>query len=228
MDLQTYGRILSGCTLFQDVCEEEFPEALSFLDAAERSYRKNEMVFMIGEPVKRAGIVLTGIVELSFLDEGDNSITMNHFSAGNLFGESLSCAEEAVSPVQMRALTDCSILFLDLKRILTAESLDRGYQSRLGSNLLRNFARQNVFLNQKVRIMGQRKLRDKIKIFLRQQKISPEGTIRVRFNRNQLAEFLGVNRSALSRELSAMQEEGLLEADGNRITILRREFLGIS
>ena len=73
--------------------------------------------------------------------------------------------------------------------------------------------------------MSQRKLRDKIKVFLRQQDISKDGIIRIRFKRNELAEFLSVNRSALSRELSAMQEDGILTVDGNSFHILDRTFL---
>ncbi len=216
---------ITNCALFRGVSGDEFEAALEFLCASEKSYKKNTMIFLIGDPFRYAGLVLEGTVELSFLDEGDNSVNMNHFSVGSIYGESLACAEEARSPVQMQALTDCRILFLDLKRIVKADCLAPGYQSVIGANLLRDFARQNVFLNQKVRIMSQRKLRDKLKVFFRQQTMTGEGAIRLRFNRNQLAEFLGVNRSALSRELSMMQEEGILTVEGNHFRILDRSFL---
>ena len=218
-------KCIMNCALFRGVNSEELELALEFLDAFEKSYKKNTMIFLIGDPFLYAGLVLEGTVELSFLDEGDNSINMNHFSAGSIYGESLACSEAARSPVQMQALTDCRILFLDLKRIVKAEYLKPGYQSVIGANLLQDFARQNVFLNQKVRIMSQRKLRDKLKVFFRQQPMAEDGMIRLRFNRNQLAEFLGVNRSALSRELSLMQSEGILSVEGSHFRILDQSFL---
>lgn len=216
---------ISNCALFRGVNGDQLEAALAFLGAFEKSYKKNNMIFLIGDPFLYAGLVLEGTVELSFLDEGDNSINMNHFSVGSIYGESLACSEASRSPVQMQALTDCRILFLDLKRIVKAEYLAPGYQSTIGLNLIQDFARQNVFLNQKVRIMSQRKLRDKLKVFFRQQTMTEDGMIRLRFNRNQLAEFLGVNRSALSRELSIMQDEGILRIEGSHFRILDKSFL---
>lgn len=170
-------------------------------------------------------MVLDGTVELSFLDEGDNSVNMNHFSEGSVFGESLAYVQAAKSPMQLRAMSKCCILFMDFQPLVEAKRLNDGFQMTIGSNLLRDFARQNFFLNQKVRIMSQRKLRDKLKVFFRQQDRTEDGLIRIRFNRNQLAEFLGVNRSALSRELSNMQADGLIEVLGNDVRIADPQFL---
>ena len=222
---EAYLPLLSHCALFRgiDICE--LPDALRFLQAHDRTYQKGEMIFLIGDPVRHAGIVLEGTVELSFLDESDNSINMNHFAKGSVFGESLACAAESKSPVQMEALTECRILFLRFDSLLRAKQLDQGYQARIASNLLRDFAYQNIFLNRKARILGQKKLRDKIKVFLRGQSIAEDGSVRIGFNRNELARFLGVNRSALSRELSRMQKEGILSLDGKNLRLCDRAFL---
>ena len=220
-DFQT----IAQCGIFQGVESRELPDALRFLDAYDRAYQKGEMIFLIGEPVCHAGIVLEGAAELSFLDEGDNSVNMNHFAKGAMFGESLACSGESGSPVQMEALSECRVLFLRFENLLNATRLNSGYQARIASNLLRDFARQNVFLNRKVRILSQKKLRDRIKVFLRSQDIACDGTVRIAFNRNELARFLGVNRSALSRELSLMRKEGLLSLNGKSLRLLDREFL---
>ena len=220
-DFQT----IAQCGVFQGVESRELPDALRFLDAYDRAYKKGEMIFLIGEPVRYAGITLEGVAELSFLDESDNSVNMNHFAKGAIFGESLSCSEGNKSPVQMEALTDCRILFLRFENILNAKRLDSGYQARMASNLLRDFARQNIFLNQKARIWGQKKLRDRIRVFLREQPIEKDGSIRLRFSQTEWARFLGVNRSALSRELSRMRKEGVLSLDGKSLRLLERGFL---
>lgn len=217
--------VILRSTLFSGIREEDFEDTLSFLNAKDRIYKKNQMIFLIGDPVENAGILLDGTVELSFLDESDNLVTMNRFNKGSLFGESLACAKAKTSPVQMRAVTECHIMTFNFDSMLHACQLAPGYQTVLCQNLLRDFARQNVFLNKKVRIMSQKRLRDRLRVFLRGQTISQDGLISLAFNRNELAEFLGVNRSALSRELSALQEEGVLTVEGRKLRILDRDFL---
>ena len=220
-DFQT----IAQCDVFRDVDSRELPDALRFLGAYDRAYQKGEMIFLLGEPIRYAGIVLNGVAELSFLDESDNSVNMNHFAKGAIFGESLACSGESGSPVQMEALSECRILFLRFENLLNAKRLDSGYQARIASNLLRDFARQNVFLNQKARILSQKKLRDRIRVFLRGRSVEEDGSVRLGFNRTELARFLGVNRSALSRELSAMRKDGILSLDGKSLRLLDRDFL---
>ena len=217
--------ILAGCELFRGIAETELPDALRWLNTTEKTYQKGEMVFMIGDTMTHAGIVLEGTVSVSFLDESDNSVNMNVFSQGNLFGESLAYLGGNKSPVQMEANSKCRIAFFDFKAIMSAEEYARGYQATLTANLLRDFARQNFFLNRKLRIMSQKRLRDRVKVYLRGQGIAPDGLICIPFSRNEWAEFMGVNRSALSRELSNMQAEGILEVVGKDVRLLDNGFL---
>ena len=217
--------ILAGCELFQDIAEAELPDALRWLNATEKTYQKGEMVFMIGDTMTHAGIVLEGTVSVSFLDESDNSVNMNVFSQGNLFGESLAYLGGNKSPVQMEASSKCRIAFFDFKAVMSAKEYAQGYQATLTANLLRDFARQNFFLNRKLRIMSQKRLRDRVKVYLRGQGVAPDGLICVPFSRSEWAEFMGVNRSALSRELSNMQSEGILEVVGRDVRLLDKSFL---
>lgn len=217
--------VLAKCDLFRGIAEAELPDALRWLNTTEKTYQKGEMVFMIGDVMKRDGIVLEGTVSVSFLDESDNSVNMNVFSQGNLFGESLAYLGGSKSPVQMEAGSKCRIAFFDFKAVMTAEEYAKGYQATLTSNLLRDFARQNFFLNRKLRIMSQKRLRDRVKVYLRGQGVAPDGVICVPFSRSEWAEFMGVNRSALSRELSNMRSEGILEIVGKDVRILDKSFL---
>ena len=217
--------VLARCSLFQSIKETELADALRWLNASERTYRKGDMVFMIGDTMNRAGIVLEGTVSVSFLDESDNSVNMNVFSRGDLFGESLAYLGGNRSPVQMEATGKCRIVFFDFLAVMGASEFPRGYQATLASNLLRDFARQNVFLNRKLRIISQKRLRDRVKVYLRGQGIAPDGLICIPFSRNEWAEFMGVNRSALSRELSNMQAEGILEIMGKDVRLLDKAFL---
>ena len=216
---------LAKCDLFRGIAEAELPDALRWLNTTEKTYQKGEMVFMIGDTMTHAGVVLEGTVSVSFLDESDNSVNMNVFSQGSLFGESLAYLGGNKSPVQMEAGSKCRIAFFDFKAVMNAKEYAKGYQAALTANLLRDFARQNFFLNRKLRIMSQKRLRDRVKVYLRGQGVAPDGVICVPFSRSEWAEFMGVNRSALSRELSNMQSEGILEVCGKNVKILDRRFL---
>lgn len=211
--------LILRCTLFQWFTERSLSEVLNWLGAFERSYRSGEMVFLIGDPMRYAGILLKGTVSVSFLDESSNSVNMNLFFPGELFGESLACLE-GNSPVQMKATSDCRILFLNLRAVTKAEAFPEGYQAVFVTNLLRDFARQNRFINRKLRIVSQKRLRDRILVYLREQETLPDGTARLPFNRGEWAQFMGVNRSALARELSRMEEDGVLKLDGRQIRLL--------
>ena len=217
--------VLAKCSLFQNIKGAELADALRWLNASERTYHKGDMVFMIGDTMNRAGIVLEGTVSVSFLDESDNSVNMNVFTRGDLFGESLAYLGGNKSPVQMEATGKCRIVFFDFLAVMSASEFPPGFKATLASNLLRDFARQNFFLNHKLRIISQKRLRDRVKVYLRGQGIAPDGLICIPFNRGEWAEFMGVNRSALSRELSNMQTEGILEVAGKNVRLLDKAFL---
>ena len=143
---------------------------------------------------------------------------MNHFSKGDLFGESMACAEVNQSPMQISAVTNCVILFLDYK-ILYNTNMKSDFQNLLSANLIRNFSRQNFFLNQKVRILSQKNLRQKILFYLHSLKADEKGVRKLPFSKTAMAEFLCVNRTALSRELSHMVREKILIMNGRNFII---------
>ena len=211
--------------LFQGITKEHIPEALHILNAVHKQYEKNEIIFCVGDKFQYAGMVLDGAVELSFSDENFNQINMNHFFTGQMFGESLACANIQHSPVQMMALVKSRILFFNFEKLLSRSVDSNLLVEQLRVNLLHDFARQNVFLNRKVRILGQKKLRDKIKVYLRGLEKKEDGTMKVVFNKSALAEFLGVDRSALSRELKRMQDEEIISVSKDHIQVLDPDFL---
>ena len=136
--------------------------------------------------MQNSGLLLKGKIESSFQNENYNQITMHTFTGGYLFGEALVINDAKNSPVQVRAVEDCIILFVD-------------------------------FLNQKVRILSQKSLRDRILIYLGTLPKDKNGFVKIPFTQTALAEYLGVNRSALSRELGRMQNEGLLIVDKEKM-----------
>lgn len=217
--------ILRTCSFFDGIPEEKYPNVLNCLHAVRKEFCKGSSILNIGDHEHPSGLVLQGSLEISLLDENGSQINVNHISTGGVFGMAMACAQQPVSPVRLRAMTDCELLFLDFTNILDPELAPCPYRSRVASNLLKDLARQTIFLNHRLRIIGQKRLRDKLKLFLQGQPAESDGTIHIPFKRNELADYLYADRSALSRELSRMAEEGILEYHGQNIRILDADFL---
>lgn len=223
-EIKHYMDAIRKCRLFSGLPEGSYEETLRFLDARVRSFQKSEIILNIGDPFRYAVFMLEGTLDVSFISESLDQISMNQFHAFSLIGESFALIKGFRSPMQLTAVTDCTILFLDLQPLVAQPVQSCTAKERLTANLLITLSGQNIFLSQKVRIFGQKALRDRIRVYLRSMPVNAEGFITVPFSKTTLAEYLGVNRSALSRELSHLEEEGMLELDGRRIRVLSEDF----
>lgn len=219
-DFSTYNSVISRTRLLDGIPESHYNEVFRYLQASIRRYEKDELILCLGEPVLFSCIVLDGVVEGSFISENYNKININQFETGRSFGEALACVQTPHSPIQLRALTNCAILQLNLCQIFTDAPSDCKYYQTLSKNLIQILASQNVFSNLKLRIANQRVLRDRILMYLHSLVPDTKGYIHVPFTQTALAEFLGVNRSALSRELGNMQDDGLIAIEGKKMKLL--------
>lgn len=219
--------VLHRCKFFEGIPEEKYPNVLRCLQAKQVAYTKNSTIQHIGEPAQMAGVVIHGTAELAFWDENGNQVNINHISSGEVFGAALACLEQQPCPIQVKALTDCEILLLNFNSLLNMEEPVCPYRMRVATNLLRDFAHQTLFLNQKLQIISQKRLRDKVKLYLRQQSFDKNGKVVLPYTRNEMADFLYVDRSALSRELGRMQQEGIISFQGQEFYILDKEFLEV-
>lgn len=168
---------------------------------------------------RAAGLLLKGRIESSFQNENFDQITMHSFGGGYLFGEALVINNAKNSPVQVRAVEDCIVLFIDLKVIYHSD-IQSPLRVILTENLIKSLARKNLILNQKVRILSRKSLRERILFYLGTLPKDKNGWVKIPFNKTVLAEYLGVNRSALSRELGRMQDEEILISDGRKMKTL--------
>lgn len=222
-EYEGYLPILRKCCLFEGIDEPAYASVFPFLDARIREFDKNEFLLAIGEPFRYAGIVLSGTVEVSFNSENNDKINMNHFTEGMLFGEALACVELMESPLQLRAVTKCSVLLMNLRVLCEASNLSEPYRQRLAANLIRCLAYKNLFQRQKVQMLGQRKLRDRLMLYLEQLPKAEDGGRFLPFTITTLAEYLGVNRSSLSREVSQLVDEGILRMEGKTVYLNEHE-----
>ncbi len=170
-------------------------------------------------------MLLDGSLEEFIYDENVNPVSISHLESGSIFGAELTCGNTLASQYYLNASVDSKVLLLDFQILLNTSTFSCPNRMQVTANLLQEFANQITFFNTKVRILSQKKLRNKIKVYLQTQEISEDGTIQIPFSRNKMAEFLYVDRSALSRELCRMRDSGILAFSGSKITIIDRNFL---
>ena len=216
---QDYIYSIRKCYLFDGIKDEQLADAIKLLNGRIKKVIKDDYIVQLGGTIQYAGLLLKGKIESSFQNENFDQITMHTFTGGYLFGEGLVINHAKNSPVQVRAVEDSVVLFIDLEMIYAAAD-NSPIRNILARNLIKSLAKKNLILNQKVRILSQKNLRDRIFIYLRTLPKDRDGYVKIPFTQTALAEYLGVNRSALSRELGRMQNEGLLVIDGKKIKII--------
>lgn len=206
--------------LFRGILPADARQILSCLMATERQYKKGDIIFHSGEHAKNMGLVVNGSVEIVRDDFWGNRQVLGTAGAGELFGESYACMPDEVFMITAQAAEDCEILFLEIGKILSVCSPACEFHSRLIHNLLYVMAEKNLRLTRKIDHMGQRSIREKVMAYLSfQAEQQKSRSFPIPFNRQQLADYLAVDRSALSAELSRMQKDGIISFEKNQFTI---------
>ena len=221
MGIEKYIHVISQCGLFRGIHEESYHDALKYLHVFTRAFSKGEFIMNIGDEFRYSDLVLEGVIECSYQDSDFNKYNMNHFSECELFGESMTCAEVNDSPMQISAVTDCVIMFLDF-RVLYDSSVKYEYSMCLSVNIIRSISSQNFFMKQKVRILSVKDLRSRILIYLKSLHPDENGNVTLPFTKTSMAEFLCVNRTALSRELSHMVHDKIITMNGRKFTLCKQ------
>ncbi len=214
--------VLKNMLLFSGINTEngETEKLLNCLNPVNRSYAKNEIVFLAGTPITQIGIVLSGGVRIIREDFAGNTNIITELGVGDIFGESIVCSGLAESDISVRAASATDILFLDYKKIITSCQSACPFHSKLIFNMLKILAEKNVFLNEKVEVLSKRSTRDKLMTyFYLQAKQANDVQFSIPFNREELADYLCVDRSAMSRELCRMRDEGMIEFYKNAFII---------
>ena len=204
--------VLRTSGIFFGISEEETEKMLHCLEVRPETYQKDEYILRAGDRVEAFGVVITGKVMIIQEDFWGNRNILAAVGAGHCFAETFACSPGAVLNVSVMAQTNVQVLFLNVKRILTTCPSTCSHHSRMIRNLLSELAEKNLRLNEKITHLGQRSRRAKILSYLSAE-AQRHGSAEFdsAFSRQQLADYLSVDRSGLSMELSRMQEEGLLE-----------------
>lgn len=213
--------VLKKVKLFKGISEEDIIKLTSCLNYKVKTFEKNSSIIRLGDRVETIGIVISGECEISKEDVSGNKIIVSILNSGNMFAESIVCRESKKSPVCVTALKESKIIFVSYENIIRSCSNKCEFHVRLINNLLLIVAEKNIILNNKIDILLLKGIRERVATFLlRMYKETGQTSFNIYLNRNQLAEYLNVCRSSLSRELSRMKDEGIIDYYKNSFKII--------
>ena len=216
------SEVLAACPLFEGVSRQDMEAMLQCMQARIIDVPKGGAVFRVDGPAEYVGILLSGSVRVFRDDFDGNRAIQATIQPGELFGETFACAGVARLPVSVEADQSSRVLLIRLKRIIETCPSACGFHNRVVLNLLRVLAEKNLQLNQKLEITSRRTTREKLMAYLMAQaKRGGSDAFTIPFDRQGLADFLGVDRSALSAEIGKLRREGVLESDRSMFTLLQ-------
>lgn len=218
--MKKYLKLLELTKLFHGITESEIESMLKCLSATSRCYQKGDYVFRRGEHITTVALLLEGCIHICKEDFWGNLSILSEISEGEIFGEVYACLDNDEILNNAVAVKQSVVLFLDVHRILTMCPSSCHFHGMLIRNLLSVIASKNKMLTQKLEYMSQRTTREKLLSYLSEQSLKAGcPSFDIPFNRQQLADFLSVDRSAMSNELCKMRDEGILLFEKNHFTL---------
>lgn len=213
------NKILLSNSIFANITESEFTQLLTVLEHHFVKLSKNAILLHSDSPLKDIGILLVGkLLVVSESEEGQNSI-VNEILPGESFGEALVSTNTRQSPFTIQCLEDCEIFFFDFTKFLS--NPNNPYYQQMITNMMNCLASKVMNLNFRFVIASKRKIRNRLLAYLNTQKrIHQSSDFVINLNREQLADYLFADRSALSYVLMQLKKEGVIKYQKNHFTLL--------
>lgn len=212
--------LLANTQLFRGTTPEEIKVMLSCLKAREQTYKKGEMICRAGDFVQELGLVLSGGVSIEYDDLWGNRTMLDRVGPGRVFAETYACIPGEALLVNVVALEATAVLFLNVHNILQVCSSACAYHTKIIHNLLTIAAQKNLNLSRRSFHTSPKSIRGRVLSYLSFQSLQQgRHDFDIPFNRQQLADYLNVDRSALSTELGKMQQDGLLSVEKSHFVL---------
>lgn len=219
--MKKYIPILKKTQLFSGVSEEEINTMLICLNAHICTYKKGEYVLHQGESINNILVLAEGKLHIQRDDYWGNRSIINIVSVGEMFGEAYVAPKSESIMNDVLAIEECTVISFDIKHIITVCSSACKFHSMVVQNLFFAISEKNRKLVQKLTFMSKRTTREKLIAYLSEEsKKQKSNNFSIPFNRQQLADFLSVDRSAMSNELCKMRDEGMIKFNKNKFTLL--------
>ncbi|NCB41025.1 MAG: Crp/Fnr family transcriptional regulator [Clostridia bacterium] len=218
--MEKYYDIIKRADLFANVKADDIPQLLKCLSSTTKKYEKGEFIYRIGDQPSLLAMLLVGEVHIQTEDYWGNQTIISEVTPGNIFAEAYAVTPEMPIAVNAVAVSDCTILFMSALNILAPCCNICSFHSQLIQNFAKALAGKNLKLTGKLEQLSQRTTRNKLLTYLSaQSQTAGSASFDIPFNRQQLADYLAVDRSAMSNELSKLRDEGLLEFHKNRFKL---------
>lgn len=218
--MKEFLTVLKSTELFRNIEASEITSLLSCLSAKVETFDKKQFIFSEGDKVETVGIVLSGQVQVIKEDFYGNKNIVSVFEPGDLFAETFVCSDVKTLPVSVVCAAESEIMFVDFKKLITTCGNSCGFHHRLILNMLRILANKNILLNQKMELTSKRTTREKLLAYLSAEaKKTSSAEFDIPMNRQELADFLSVERSAMSAELSKLRDENALKFTKNHFVL---------
>lgn len=219
--MEKYLNILNSCTLFDGIASENLLRMLTCLGARVEFFDKKYTVIAAGNPAKFIGLVLSGGVQMVKTDFYGNRSIVAVSEAGEMFCEAFACAEVDSIPLSVVASEPSEIMLIDISHVLHTCQNNCGFHQQLIFNLMKSLAVKNLLFHQKIEVTSKRSTREKLMTYLMTvEKKTGERNFEIPFDRQELADYLEVERSGLSAEISKLKKEGVINADKKHFELL--------
>ncbi len=216
--MKNTSQTLKDFSLFRGLNEDEIEEFLLAVKAYKKTYSKGELIYLNGEQIKNIAIVLSGKIYIENFDLKGNKVIISCFEKGGHFGDVYALTSFPIM-VDVSAGDDTEVLFIDKSHLLNRESISRGNVNII-LNLLNIIAKKNMNLSRKIINTSPKTIRARLMSYLREESIiNKSNYFDIPYDRQALSEYLNCDRAQLSKELSKMKKEGLLDYNKNTFRI---------
>ena len=218
--MKKYLEILKKCPLFVGIEEDNLLRMLTCLRAEIKEAAKKEIISAEGSAVNSIGILLSGSAHIIQYDYYGNKSLFANINASEVFNEAFACAGVDSLPISVVANEPCTVMFIDCSHILHTCSNGCGFHHTLIYNLMKDLAVKTIMFHQKIEVTSKRTTRDKLLAYLGiEAKKAKSNSFKIPFDRQELADYLEVDRSGLSAEISKMRKEGVLGSEKNQFKL---------
>ena len=219
--MRKYLKILQKCRLFSGIADDDVIKMLGCLGAKVESFDKKYTILPEGYPAKYIGIVLSGSVQVVQVDYYGNRSILSVMNRAEVFAEAFACAEVSSMPVAVIADEPCEVMLIDCGHILHICANNCGFHQQLIYNLMKDLAAKTIMFHQRIEITSKRTTREKLMTYLMlQAKKAESNSFEIPFDRQELADYLDVDRSGLSAEISKLRKEGIINNQKNHFELL--------
>ena len=207
--------------LFRDIAPEDLSALLRCLGAGQRDFHKGDTILSEGTVTHHIGILLSGQALIQHSDAWGSNSLLGTVPPGGVFAESYACIPGQPLLISVTAVEDTQVLFLDITRVLSPCSSTCAFHTQLVRNLLSVCAEKSFQLSQRILHTASKSIRGRLMSYFSDcVKRAGSRSFQLPFGRQQLADYLGVDRSALCAELSKIQRDGLIRYRRNEIYVL--------